>query len=159
MRKLLAKDDPILRQATYRLALTDFTSKFVERLASEMLTLMMIENGVGLAAPQIGVRNRMIVVAFDPFVLINPRITDKSGTQIEREGCLSFPGEFYDVTRFDEIVVEFQDLTSGYAQRTFEKFESVVIQHEVDHLNGILFIDRIGQGWTIVEPDSTETAL
>lgn len=129
---------------------TDFTDDKV-KLAKEMLELMYKFHGVGLAAPQIGVFERIIVVDTDyingaknPITMINPEIIEFSDEQvIDKEGCLSIPGIYSDVTRSDKIKVKYLDLdfkeqtlyTSGYNSRC--------IQHEVNHLDGILFVDKV----------------
>lgn len=135
----------LLRHATSQLNEHDFLSGYVQELGSQMLTLMMLENGVGLSAQQVGSYLRIITVAFDPFILCNPVIVKHSGTQLTEEGCLSFPGQFYKINRAQRVEVEFQDANGMAGVIDAQGFEAVVLQHEIDHLNGILFFDRLAE--------------
>lgn len=113
-------------------------------------TLKVSEDGVGLAAPQVGVLRRAIVVDLSmeeenpqgPFFLINPVITKKSGSQVCREGCLSVPGKLGDVTRPNKVTVEALNEKGEKVKINAEGLLAVVFCHEIDHLDGILFIDR-----------------
>lgn len=138
--------DPVLRQ---RAVEVKEISAETRRLVSDMFETMYAEEGVGLAAPQVGISERIIVV--DPqqddlaaFALINPEITE-TGKETEKgeEGCLSIPGLRDIVERSYHIVV--RGLTPEGEQRelTLEGLPARIIQHEVDHLDGILFIDRV----------------
>jgi len=103
-------------------------------------------DGVGLAAPQIGILKQVIVLdLYDdegPMALINPRIIDKKGKQIEEEGCLSLPGRHGMVERPYEVTVQYEDVTGDSYELTGEELLSRVLCHEIDHLNGILYIDK-----------------
>lgn len=119
------------------------TREIVER----MRTAMNAEHGIGLAAPQIGVSQRIIIYRLPeenaPFrVLIDPRIAQAKGEQVGEEGCLSIPYLHGEVTRAREIVVKALDLQGRPVRRRATDLEARVIQHELDHLDGILFIDR-----------------
>ncbi|MBD5608006.1 MAG: peptide deformylase [Desulfovibrio sp.] len=123
-------------------------------LADNMLETMYVAKGVGLAAPQIGRNIRMIVAdpehyksEKNPLILINPEIELLGETIIsDQEGCLSVPmGYRADVQRNDKIKVKYKDLNGIDKEEIFEGFTAIVIQHEVDHLDGILFIDKISR--------------
>ncbi len=122
------------------------------QLSREMLALMYRTDGVGLAAPQVGVNRRLIV--FNPegdpaqseseLVLCNPRILVKGREKsVREEGCLSFPGINFSVERPRFVRVEAQDLHGRVQHYDFEDFTARVFQHEFDHLEGMLFIDRM----------------
>ena len=113
-------------------------------------TLKVTKDGVGLAAPQVGVLRRAIVVDLSmeeenpqgPFKLINPVIVKKSGEQVCREGCLSVPGKLGDVTRPEKVTVEALDENGKKVKIKADGILAVVLCHEIDHLDGILFIDK-----------------
>jgi peptide deformylase len=122
----------------------------VRKLAQDMLETMYSNNGVGLAAPQVGHSKRMMVidVAGDdeprkPIVFINPEIVEQDGELVGTEGCLSFPGVFFEVKRFNKVTVKYTNLSGKEQRLTAEgNLLSRAIQHELDHLNGELFIDK-----------------
>ena len=123
----------------------------VRQLAREMLQTMYSEDGIGLAAPQVGVNKQMLVVDPEPdnaatpaLVLINPVIRKFSKEQgIAQEGCLSIPKVFLDVIRPMQIEVSYKD-EQGRPQRLIaDDLLARVIQHEMDHLNGVMFVDRV----------------
>ena len=124
----------------------------VERkLAEDMLTTMYASPiGVGLAAPQVGILKRLIVIDLDrddpegvPLVLFNPTIHSLEGETIEEEGCLSFPGITADVKRAAKAVVTAQDIDGEPIRIEGEDLLARALQHEIDHLDGILFIDHV----------------
>lgn len=115
-------------------------------LIDDMIRIMKLANGVGLAAPQIGILQRIIVVAPDgmrPTALINPRIVKSEGSYVGQEGCLSIPGLYGDVTRPDYIEVEALDRRGRDLIFELEGMPAKVVQHEIDHLDGVLFIDKV----------------
>lgn len=134
---------PILRQKTKRVV--DPHSSEIKALMSQMVETMRKEKGVGLAAPQIGKSVRLAVAEADNkiYYLINPEITAFSQVKIVfEEGCLSLPGEFYPIIRSETINVKFQN-EKGLPKKIQAKgFLAIVIQHEVDHLDGILICNR-----------------
>lgn len=138
--------DPVLRRGTEAI---DDPSAWRET-AREMLDLMYETKGVGLAAPQVGIARALLVLnpsgdpekADEELVLINPRISKKKGKEWGQEGCLSFPGIWGDVQRAIKIVVEAKNLDGEDVEFHAEDFLARVIQHEMDHLNGLVFIDR-----------------
>lgn len=121
-------------------------TKKTKQLADEMMRIMRLANGIGLAAPQVGCLDRMIVVAphgMKPTVLINPRVIDSEGEHVYQEGCLSIPGLYGDVLRPASVKVEAYDLRGRAYTYELEGLPSRVVQHEIDHLDGILFIDKV----------------
>jgi peptide deformylase len=118
------------------------------RLVAAMIRLMYDSAGVGLAAPQVGVSLRLVVIDPTPerrqaLVLINPKIVDSSGRYADEEGCLSLPGVAAEVNRAERLRVEFQTLAGQSDAFDAEGLPARVIQHELDHLDGRLFIDRL----------------
>jgi peptide deformylase len=114
----------------------------IKELAANLIDTMLSNLGVGLAAPQCGVLKQVIIVLIDgtPQVLINPEIIFKSEEKVtDKEGCLSFNGEFYDIPRTKEIVIKYRNLEGRPIKETHTDFTARVIQHEVDHLLGIVF--------------------
>ncbi len=119
----------------------------VRRLVADMFETMHDGQGVGLAAPQIGVNLQVAVIDIGegPLVLINPRITRKWGKETCNEGCLSFPGLSEKVERALGVVAEATDLDGNKYEIEAEGLLARAIQHELDHLEGVLFIDRISK--------------
>jgi len=148
--------DRVLRQKAKRISRVDAT---VRDLAKEMLQTMYSSDGIGLAAPQVAVNKQMLVVddepdnaAKPPLVLINPVIKAFSREiAIGQEGCLSVPGVFLDVKRPAAIEVQFKD-ERGRPQKIFANdLLARVIQHEMDHLNGVMFVDRVENQLALTE--------
>lgn len=119
----------------------------LRKLVDDMVDTMYDELGIGLAAPQIGVPLRLLVVGDErgrePRALLNPVITAQGGEVTAEEGCLSIPGIFAPVTRAEWADVEAQDLEGRPVAIKARGFTARVFQHEVDHLDGVLFIDRL----------------
>ncbi|MCD7897890.1 MAG: peptide deformylase [Planctomycetaceae bacterium] len=139
--------DPVLRQPAQPVSVID---EKLRRLAADMVETMEDANGVGLAAPQVGESVRMVVVDFDPEngdprVLINPVITKRSGRkELGEEGCLSFPGLRTRVKRSPKVVCEAQNLDGEIVEYQAEGLSARAVQHELDHLDGFLFVDKAG---------------
>jgi peptide deformylase len=112
-----------------------------------MFETMNEAKGVGLAAPQVGVNLRLAIIDIgdDPLVLINPRIIKGSGKETGDEGCLSFPGLTEKVERAKKVVAEATDIDGSRYEIEAEGLLARAIQHELDHLDGVLFIDRISK--------------
>ncbi len=118
----------------------------------EMFELMYSAKGIGLAANQVGLPLRFFVVnvTADPeqqdeeFVFINPRIRRRKGATTGEEGCLSLPGLYANIERSEEIVVEAYDLEGEGFEMELDELPARVVQHETDHLDGVLFVDRLG---------------
>lgn len=119
----------------------------IRRLAADMIDTMYDEAGIGLAAPQLGVSVRLMVVGDErgrnPRALVNPVITEQGGAITAEEGCLSIPGIFADVTRAEWVQIEAHDLEGQPVSIRARGFHARVFQHELDHLDGVLFIDRL----------------
>ncbi|NNE36814.1 MAG: peptide deformylase [Gammaproteobacteria bacterium] len=120
----------------------------IRELANDMLETMYAENGIGLAATQVNVQKRLVVMDLsteqtDPKVLINPEILSSSGTEEMQEGCLSVPEIFETVERPETITVRYQNLKGESIEESVDGLYAVCIQHEIDHLNGRLFIDYL----------------
>lgn len=141
IRKIVKYPDPILKEKAVEV------TKFNERLSKlldDMAETMYDANGVGLAAPQIGISKRVIVVDVgeELIEMVNPEIIEKSGEQIEPpEGCLSIPGLLGYVKRANVIRIKGQDRNGNKVEMKAEGFLARAFQHEIDHLNGVLFID------------------
>jgi peptide deformylase len=134
---------PVLRQTA---AEVPKLSKKTLLLLDDMARIMRRANGVGLAAPQLGILQRLIVIAPDdmrPTALINPRIVKAEGEQIGQEGCLSIPGLYGDVKRAEYVEVDALDRKGREVTFELEGMPARVVQHEIDHLDGILFIDKV----------------
>ena len=140
--------DPVLKQGTN--PATVFDSR-LERLAELMFAVMEREEGVGLAAPQVGSLTRLMVWRHpenetERHVYVNPRIVGESeACCTESEGCLSVPGTTMEVTRAEEVDVEAQDLTGTTFQVHLTGLLARIVQHEIDHLDGRLILDRTSQ--------------
>ncbi|SJZ96128.1 peptide deformylase [Pilibacter termitis] len=119
----------------------------LEKLLDDMYETMVENDGIGIAAPQVSSRKRVALVQLTPedelFTLINPVITKKSGSDIFVEGCLSIPHVFGTVERAEEIVVEFHERSGNFVEMEASGFLARAIQHEVDHLDGILFTEKM----------------
>ena len=165
---LIRKDDPIVRyddaqgadllRQRSKPVLT--INEDVAALVAHMEQIMRAANGVGLAAPQLGILQRIFVYdAGDGFhAIINPKILGRKGEQIGIEGCLSIPGLQGDVVRANEVVVKGMDQFGKPVRIRGEGLTARVIQHENDHLDGILFIDRnpTDLHWVTTEEEEDE---
>ncbi|KAF0091407.1 MAG: peptide deformylase [Fusobacteria bacterium] len=136
--------DEILRDKAKEV--TKFDDR-IYKLLNNMMETLMKEDGVGLAAPQIGVSKRVIIAYHEEndkvIELINPEIISASGEVIDNEGCLSVPGRVGKVNRSKDIVVRGQNADGEPIQFNASGMFARIIQHEIDHLNGILFIDKL----------------
>ena len=140
--------DRVLRQPAKRVAKIDSA---LRDLVRKMLQTMYSEDGIGLAAPQVGVNKQLLVIDADPenesappLVLVNPKILSYSDELAAgQEGCLSIPGVYLDVIRPAAIEVSFKDENGRPSKLKADDLLARVIQHEMDHLNGVLFVDRV----------------
>ncbi len=140
--------DRVLRQPAKRIAKVDDN---IRQLVKDMLQTMYSADGIGLAAPQVGVNKQLIVIDCEPdkpenppLVLINPKITRYSSqTCNSDEGCLSIPGVYLEVNRPEAIEVSFKDELGKPRKLQTAGLLARVIQHEMDHLNGVMFVDRV----------------
>src|SRR5262245_28898124 len=135
--------DPVLRR---RAAPVTAVTPEIEGWLTDMIDTMHTEVGIGLAASQVGIELRMLVVdegRGQGRAYLNPVIVEQGGEQLGEEGCLSLPGIFADVLRAEWVVVEAMDRTGTPFRRRASGLLGRVLQHEIDHLDGILFIDRL----------------
>jgi len=145
MLSILEFPDPRLR--TRAAPVTSFDAK-LKQFVADMLETMYAANGVGLAATQVNVHQRVLVADMSdernqPLALINAQILEKDGSQVYQEGCLSFPGLYADVTRALKVKVKAQDVTGQEIVVEAEGPLAVCIQHEMDHLEGKVFVDYL----------------
>jgi peptide deformylase len=141
-REIRVIGDPVLRERAREVTTFD---RALRKLAKRMIRIMHDAPGIGLAAPQVGVVDRVIVydVDDDPQVLVNPELSELSDEREESdEGCLSVPGVAMPVERWLRVRVKGQDETGEPLDYVAEGLEARVIQHEVDHLDGVLIVDR-----------------
>jgi peptide deformylase len=138
---------PVLRKKAKKISTFDGS---LQTLITDMIETMYDAPGVGLAAPQVGESIQLIVVnasqeedGEESMVLINPEITEKEGNQVDEEGCLSVLDLTASVKRYQKITVCYQDTTGESHELTTEDRFAVILQHEIDHLKGILFIDHL----------------
>jgi len=143
--------DEVLKQVSEEV--TDFNSHLHE-LADELSKTLKRKRGLGLAAPQIGILKRIFIISMteapeerkhlpQPLFLINPRIVESTGTDLGEEGCLSFPGLHIDLERAAKVRVEYQDLEGKSKSLEACGIVARAVQHELDHLDGILLLDRL----------------
>ena len=149
-------EDPRLRTKCPRVPRVDDS---VRRLIDDMVDTMRAAPGIGLAAPQVGVLLRVIVCEVEDnlHVLVNPEVVRAEGEQVGSEGCLSIPGFVGEVRRFDRIVVKGKNRSGKDVRIKAEGLLSRCLQHEIDHIDGVLFSDRAIPGtFKRVEPGAVE---
>ena len=150
LRKILTEPDPILRKKCEPLEKVDTETK---KLMDDMLETMYAAPGIGLAAIQVGILKRLVVIDISkgeeekkPIFLINPKIIHQSKkTSIYEEGCLSLPGQFAEIERPAECTLKYIDYNGKEKELKADGLLATCVQHEVDHLNGILFIDYLSK--------------
>jgi peptide deformylase len=142
IRRILTADEPILRERTKKVSSFDAS---LHRLLDDMLETMRDAPGVGLAANQIGVPLQVAVIEVDGKIteLVNPQIVKSSGEQTDWEGCLSIPGFVAEVTRAAKVTVKARDRHGKEFRVKGEELFARALQHEIDHLNGALYIDYL----------------
>lgn len=152
IRNIRYDNDEVLRKRSREIEEID---NKIRELAIDMVETMYKYDGVGLAAPQVGILKRIIVIdpGDGPKVLINPVITKSSGTQTCEEGCLSFPNTFGNVDRPANLTVEAYDIDGKKIKIKAKELEAVILSHEIDHLDGILFIDKAYDMYTLTEEE------
>lgn len=137
---------PVLRRPAAPVAAYDAE---LARIVRAMYARMYASQGVGLAAPQVGLKQRILVLndtgkPDDELTLVNPTIVDRSGPKVSfEEGCLSFPGIYAAIERPDACTVQAYTVTGEPIEATYTGFRSRVVQHEYDHLEGVLLVDRM----------------
>lgn len=147
LRTILHYPEPLLKQQSEPVTVFDDE---LRQLAQDMAETMYDAPGVGLAAPQIGVLKRLIVIDCSPseepndlIAAVNPEIIATQGESLEEEGCLSVPGFWANVKRAEQVTLRYQDVEGNTHERTADGLLGICIQHEIDHLEGILFVDRL----------------
>ena len=149
IREIRKDGDDILKKKSKEIEVID---EKIKQLGQDMLDTMYKNDGIGLAACQGGMLKRMIVYDIryieedakkEGHILINPKITSRSKAMIEvEEGCLSFPDLYKNVVRHEKVTVEYTDINGKKKKINAKDIEAVVLQHEIDHLDGIVFLDR-----------------
>lgn len=140
---IITYPDPILRKKNKRIK--DATDPKIRKLIFDMLDTLEANNGLGLAAPQVGENVRLCVIKMDSktFILLNPEIVSKSlRKEVMEEGCLSFPGEFLPIKRSKKVKVVAETKEGDKVEIEAEGMFARALQHEIDHLDSTLFIDR-----------------
>jgi peptide deformylase len=155
VRNIINYPDPFLKQVVNEISAEELSSSYeeIKCLIDDMFETMYVAKGIGLAAPQVKVDRRIIVIdtsdrddknlKIEPTYLINPKIIEQSGSCSFEEGCLSIPGYRQHVKRNSEIAVSYRNLAWEEKFLHASDLTAVCLQHEIDHLNGILFIDRL----------------
>jgi peptide deformylase len=145
---ILVVPDPILKARARQVAAAELEQ--VRALVPRMFATMYAAPGIGLAAPQVGVGLRVAVVDLmaneksKPYALINPEVIARSKELATREeGCLSLPGQYADVTRPARVTIRYMDIEGARRQIDIEGLLSACMQHEIDHLDGVLFVDHL----------------
>ena len=156
VRPILLYPDPILKRVCSPL---DWRDGEAQSLCQDLLDTMRASPGVGLAAPQIGLALRAIVVDVTPkqpghglLLLLNPKLVSGEGRVTGREGCLSIPEYTANVARHERVVIEATEVDGKVSTIESTGFEAICLQHELDHLEGILFLDRVSSLKTDVFP-------
>lgn len=147
LRTILHYPDPLLKRKAQ--PVTEFDAD-LRQLADDMVETMYDAPGVGLAAPQVGELKRLMILdcstgdePSDLIVAVNPEIIAREGESQEEEGCLSVPGYWACVQRAAQVTMRYQDVAGEVHERDAEGLLAVGIQHEIDHLDGVLFVDRL----------------
>lgn len=144
IRNIVTTGDPILTKVCR--PVEKFDAKLAQ-LLDDMAETLVHENGVGLAAPQVGLLRRICIIDVGEGVieLINPKIIETSGTQDDAEGCLSFPGEYGMVERPNYVKVKAQDRNGKWFEADGEALLARAFCHEIDHLDGVLFVTKVSR--------------
>jgi peptide deformylase len=141
--KVRCVPDPVLRRKAKRISALDAK---IQKLIDDMLETMPAASGVGLAAPQVGVSLRLVVIGLpgeEPMVLVNPEVVKRTGEREVDEGCLSVPGYRGKVKRSEAVTVKARDREWKVCRYKGTELLAQVLEHEIDHLNGVLYIDSI----------------
>ena len=142
IRRILTAEEPILRERTKRVSSFDAS---LHRLLEDMLETMRDAPGVGLAANQVGVPLQVAIIELDDRIteLVNPEIVKSSGEQLDWEGCLSIPGYVAETGRAMKVTVKARDRHGKEFRVKGEELFARALQHEIDHLNGVLYVDHL----------------
>jgi peptide deformylase len=146
IRRIVLEPDPILRKVSKKVSELELKMPLTQQLIDDMFETMYDAPGIGLAAPQIGIAKRIIVVHVGdddgPYAIVNPTLSDFEGESAATEGCLSIPGKIGDVTRAEKCTVTGVDRHGKKFRLESDGLLARCLQHEVDHLDGILIIDK-----------------
>ena len=156
IRKIVTAENPILRQKAKKVHRFDSS---IQKLVDDMFETMHSANGAGLAAPQIDLSIRLFVAEYEErrIVIVNPEIVKAEGEVLGSEGCLSIPGYYGDnIRRAESIIVKGQDIHGKNIRIRAEGWLARIMQHEIDHLDGILFLDRLDRPEDLREVTSEE---
>lgn len=155
LREVRLSSDPILRKKSREI--TEITDR-IKILLDDMVDTMNEEIGIGLAAPQVGVLRRAIVIDIGegPIKMINPEMLENRGSYIDIEGCLSVPGRAGTVERPEYVKIKYLDIDGNEKILEAEELMARAICHEIDHLNGILYIDKMIEEIDISEEGNEE---
>jgi peptide deformylase len=156
LRKIRLWDDPLIRKKSK--PVKEVTNK-IKILLDDMHDTLIHADGLGLAAPQVGVLKRIVIIEYEDrlYELINPEIIESSGTQRRTEGCLSIPGKNGLVERPAYVKVRAQDRDGNEIIVDGEELLAVALCHELDHLDGVLYMDKALEMYDITRPDEDET--
>ncbi|MCI8655173.1 MAG: peptide deformylase [Clostridia bacterium] len=162
IRTIRGEGDEILSKKSREVDISNIKDEKIQELIDDMLETMYKANGVGLAAVQVGILKQIVVIDVEedcsnPIVLINPKIIKEKGAQEVEEGCLSFPNKFAKVVRPAEVIVEALDRDGKKIKMKAKELLAQAISHELDHLNGIVFVDKIIPGTLEVVKPSDNT--
>jgi peptide deformylase len=148
IRKIVKYGDPVLEKPAE--AITEFNTPELEQLVTDMFETMYSAKGLGLAGPQVGVGQRLTVIDISQgqdeskrLVLINPEIITREGSQVGEEGCLSIPGFREQVKRANKVKIRAKNAQGEILEHEGEELLARAMQHEVDHLNGVLFLSHL----------------
>ncbi|MGH2481136.1 MAG: peptide deformylase [Ktedonobacteraceae bacterium] len=159
LRKIITAENPTLRMKAKKVHRFDAS---IQKLVDDMFETMHGAQGAGLAAPQIDLSVRIFVAEYEEqrIALVNPEIVKAEGEVPGSEGCLSIPGYYGDnIRRAESITVKAQDVRGKDVRKRFEGWFARIVQHEIDHLDGILFLDRLDRPEDLREVTSEEEEL
>jgi peptide deformylase len=149
LREIITDGHPTLRKTAKRVDPAEIADPFFQQLIDDMFETMYAAPGIGLAAPQVNVSKRLFTVDLDdddaahgPLVMINPKFSQTEGEIEATEGCLSVPGKVGEMTRYEKLVCSYLDRNGKKREVAAEGWFARCLQHEMDHLDGILFIDK-----------------
>lgn len=145
---LVKETNPVLKAACESVDFETSTLEERQKLVAQMTEVMNAERGIGLAAPQIGVSKRVFILLEDsvPICCFNPEIVHTIGEKVvDYEGCLSFPKLWLKVERAEGVVGKYQDIDGNEVVRQFDGLAARCFLHELDHVNGVVFVDRVGK--------------
>jgi len=149
VRTIVREGHPTLRKVAKRVRLEEITDPLFQQLIDDMFATMYAAPGIGLAAPQVNVSKRIFTIdlhdddpAHGPFVVINPKLAETRGEAEAVEGCLSVPGYVGDMKRYESVAVTGLDRAGKKIRLEGDGLFARCLQHEIDHLNGVLYIDR-----------------